>query len=166
MIRALLLVFGGVFFLGSIGAGTGLYIFYTFGQNLPEYRQLENYEPPVMTRIHAGDGRLLAEYAIEKRVFVPITAMPQVVIKSFLAAEDKNFYEHKGIDFLGIVRAVFINIKNIGKNRRKVGASTITQQVAKNKLLTNEISWRRKIKEAILAIRIEKALSKDRILEL
>ncbi|HER27217.1 MAG TPA: penicillin-binding protein 1A, partial [Rhodospirillales bacterium] len=130
------------------------------------YRQLADYEPPVMTRVHAGDGRLLAEYAIENRVFIPVQAMPKLVINAFLSAEDKNFYSHQGIDFLGVARAIIVNIKNIGKQRRKVGASTITQQVAKNFLLTNEVSWRRKIKEAILAFRIERAFSKDRILEL
>ena len=166
MKKAFYFVFCGFFLLTSIGVGGVFYIFYKFGHDLPEHRQLAKYEPPVMTRVHAGDGRLLAEYATEKRVFVPILAMPQIIIKAFLSAEDKNFYEHRGIDFIGVSRAVLINLKNIGRNRRKVGASTITQQVAKNKLLTNEVSWTRKIKEAILAIRIETALTKDRILEL
>ena len=148
------------------GAGGVLYVFHKFGSDLPDYRQLADYEPPVMTRVHAGDGRLLAEYAIEHRVFIPIHAMPKRVVNAFLSAEDKNFYSHPGIDFLGLVRAVVVNIKNIGKQRRKVGASTITQQVAKNFLLTNEVSWQRKIKEAILAFRMERAFTKDRILEL
>jgi penicillin-binding protein 1A len=121
-----------------------------------------------VTRVLAGDGRLLAEYAIEKRVYVPIRAIPRRVIDAFLAAEDKTFYEHPGIDVPGIANAVIINAKNQfgGGDRRPVGASTITQQVAKNFLLTNEVSYERKIKEAILAYRIEQAYSKDRILEL
>ncbi len=147
-------------------AGAGLYGFYYFGRSLPDYHQLGDYDPPVMTRIHAGDGRLLAEYAIEKRVFVPVKAMPAKVIQAFVAAEDQHFFDHIGIDFLGVARAILINIKNIGANRRLVGASTITQQIAKNFLLTNEVSWERKVKEAILALRIERVLSKERILEL
>lgn len=166
MLRALFTFLGFLMVLAFVGVGGLLYVFNKFGQDLPDYRQLANYEPPVMTRVHAGDGRLLAEYAIEKRVFVPIRAMPKRVINAFLSAEDKNFYHHPGIDFLGVGRAIIINIKNYGGQRRKVGASTITQQVAKNFLLTNEVSWDRKIKEAILAFRIERAFTKDRILEL
>ena len=148
------------------GAGGVLFIFHNYGRGLPEYRQLADYEPPVMTRVYGGDGRLLAEYATEKRIFVPIKATPKRVIQSFLAAEDKNFYIHPGVDFLSVIRAALTNVRNIGSSKRPVGASTITQQVAKNFLLTNEVSWKRKIKEAILAFRIERALSKDRILEL
>ncbi len=166
MIRALLTYIGMLLLFVAVGVGGALFIFYKFGQKLPEYRQLSNYKPPVMTRVHAGDGRLLAEYALEKRVFVPVSAMPKILIKAFLAAEDKNFYTHFGIDIAGIARAIVINLRNLGSSRRLVGASTITQQVAKNFLLTNEVSWRRKIKEAILAFRIERALHKDRILEL
>jgi penicillin-binding protein 1A len=166
MVRALLTILGLVFILSMLGLGGVLYTFQKFGHDLPEHRQLAKYEPPVMTRIHAGDGRLLAEYAIQKRVFVPLAAMPKRVVNAFLAAEDRNFYKHNGIDPLGVLRAIVTNVKNIGKKRRMVGASTITQQVAKNFLLTNEVSWRRKIKEAILAVRIEKALTKKRILEL
>ena len=148
------------------GAGGVLFIFHNYGRGLPEYRQLADYEPPVMTRVYGGDGRLLAEYATEKRIFVPIKATPKRVIQSFLAAEDKNFYIHPGVDVLSVIRAALTNVQNIGSSKRPVGASTITQQVAKNFLLTNEVSWKRKIKEAILAFRIERALSKDRILEL
>ncbi len=166
MIRALLTTFGLLLIIAVFGGLGGLFVFYKFGQDLPDYRQLANYEPPVMTRVHAGDGRLLAEYAVEKRVFVPINAMPKKVIEAFLAAEDKNFYSHAGIDPIGVARAVIVNLKNVGSERRLVGASTITQQVAKNFLLSNEVSWRRKVKEAILALRIERAFSKDRILEL
>ena len=153
-------------FLAILAAGGVLYGFYHYGKGLPDYTQLKDYEPPVMTRVHAGDGQLLAEYAIENRVFVPIKAIPQRVVGTFLAAEDKNFYQHSGIDPMGVARAVVINLKNLGKGRRLVGASTITQQVAKNFLLTNEVSYVRKIKEAILALRIEQALTKDRIIEL
>jgi len=153
-------------FMALLGAGAVLYGFYHFGKGLPDYTQLKDYEPPVMTRVHAGDGQLMAEYAIENRVFVPVKAIPQRVIRAFLAAEDKNFYDHYGLDPMGIARAIVTNLKNVGKGRRLVGASTITQQVAKNFLLTSEVSYIRKIKEAILALRIEKAFSKDRILEL
>ena len=146
--------------------GAILYGFYYFGKGLPEYQQLANYSPPVVTRIHAGDGRLMAEFAREKRVFVPIEAMPKLVIKAFLSAEDKTFYSHPGIDIPGIVRAMITNISRMGSNRRPIGASTITQQVAKNFLLTNEVSIARKAKEFILALRIERAFTKDRILEL
>jgi penicillin-binding protein 1A len=149
----------------GVGGGT-LWVLHKFGRDLPDYRQLATYDPQVMTRVHAGDGRLLAEFAIEKRAFVPIEAMPKRIIDAFLSAEDKSFYLHSGIDFTGVARAVVTNLQNIATGRRLVGASTITQQVAKNFLLTNEVSFDRKIKEAILAIRIERAFTKDRILEL
>jgi len=166
MFRALLTIFGILLVVAIAGAGGVLFIFHNYGRGLPEYRQLADYEPPVMTRVYGGDGRLLAEYATEKRIFVPIKATPKRVIQSFLAAEDKNFYIHPGVDVLSVIRAALTNVRNIGSSKRPVGASTITQQVAKNFLLTNEVSWKRKIKEAILAFRIERALSKDRILEL
>lgn len=149
----------------GVGGG-GLWVLHHFGRALPDYRQLATYDPEVMTRVHAGDGRLLAEFAIEKRAFVPIEAMPRKIIDAFLSAEDKSFYTHAGIDLTGVARAVVTNVRNIATGRRLVGASTITQQVAKNFLLTNEVSFDRKIKEAILAIRIERAFTKDRILEL
>ena len=152
--------------LAAAAAGGGLYILYQFGRLLPDYQQLASYEPPTVTRVHAGDGRLLAEYAIEKRVFVPAAAMPRRVIHAFLAAEDKNFYSHRGVDLVSVVRATIMNLRRLRDDRRPVGGSTITQQVAKNFLLTNEVSLERKIKEAILAFRIERALDKDRILEL
>ena len=166
MLRMLVTLFGALLIFLVIGAGGVLYVFQQYGRGLPDYKQLATYEPPVMTRVHAGDGRLLAEYAVEKRVFVPIKAMPKQVIQAFLSAEDKNFYYHPGIDFFGIIRAAITNLKNLGKSRRLVGASTITQQVAKNFLLSSEVSWHRKIKEAILAFRMERAFSKNRILEL
>ncbi len=166
MLRALLTIVGLLLIVAIAGAGGVLYIFHNYGRDLPEYRQLADYEPPVMTRVHGGDGRLLVEYAKEKRVFVPIKVMPRRVVRAFLSAEDKNFYHHPGVDVLSVIRAALTNVRNLGQSRRPVGASTITQQVAKNFLLTNEVSWRRKIKEAILAFRIERAFSKDRILEL
>ncbi|MEM8948297.1 MAG: penicillin-binding protein 1A [Pseudomonadota bacterium] len=153
--------------LGALAAGGGLlYLLHKYGNDLPDYRQLADYQPPTVTRIHAGDGSLLAEYAQEKRVFVPIESMPERLIQAFLAAEDKNFYTHVGLDPMGILRAVITNIQQIGQNRRPVGASTITQQVAKNFLLSNEVSYIRKFKEALLALRIERTFSKDEILEL
>jgi penicillin-binding protein 1A len=162
--------FLALFSLGMIGMicaiGGAIYVISKHGKNLPEYSQLEDYKPPVVTRIYAGDGRLMSEFAEEKRVFVPIEAIPPVVKQAFIATEDKNFYKHSGVDYFAIIRAVKTNLYNIGKGRRLVGASTITQQVAKNFLLTSEISWQRKIKEAILALRMERVLSKDRLLEL
>lgn len=133
---------------------------------LPDYRQLAKYEPAVTTRLFAGDGQLLMEYATEKRLFVPEEKIPALVKKAFIAAEDKNFYSHSGIDYTGIARAIVGNFKNFGSGKRPAGASTITQQVAKNFLLTAELSYTRKLKEAILATRIEQAFTKQHILEL
>ncbi len=154
-----------LFLVGSAGAG---YVLWKFSRDLPDYESLSKYEPPVMTRIHAHNGALIAEYARERRIFVPINTIPKRVIAAFLSAEDSRFYEHGGVDFQGIARAVFklVMAKVQGKSRRVEGASTITQQVAKNFLLTNERSLERKIKEAILAVRIERTYSKDKILEL
>ncbi|HXP98349.1 MAG TPA: penicillin-binding protein 1A, partial [Telmatospirillum sp.] len=168
MFRSVVLLFSTLFLLAIIGVAGVLGLFWHYGRDLPDYHQLAHYEPPVTTRVYAGDGRLVAEYALEKRSFVPISVMPKRVIDAFLAAEDKNFYQHSGIDPAGIARAVVVNLKNrgLGSDRRPVGASTITQQVARNFLLTNEVSIARKIKEAILAFRIERAFSKDHILEL
>lgn len=134
--------------------------------DLPDYHQLAKYEPAVTTRLFAGDGQLLMEYAAEKRLFVPVDKIPDRVKQAFIAAEDKHFYQHGGIDYIGIVRAVLHNIKNLGSGRRPSGASTITQQVAKNFLLSSEVSYVRKVKEAILANRMNKAFTKDHILEL
>ncbi|MDF1791884.1 MAG: penicillin-binding protein 1A [Thalassobaculaceae bacterium] len=164
--RWLLGLFTMLLIMAIGAAGAVLYGFHHFGRGLPDYEFLADYEPPVVTRVHAGDGRLLAEYARNKRIFVAIDAIPKRVVKAFLAAEDKNFYNHPGIDFISLASAVVINLKNYGTGRRPVGASTITQQVAKNFLLTNEVSIDRKAKEAILSFRIERVLSKDRILEL
>ncbi len=151
---------------GIVGAGGVFYAFHHFNKDLPDYKQLANYEPPMTTRLYASDGRLMEEYATEKRNFVPVEAIPKRVIRAFIAAEDKNFYIHSGADFLGILRALKTNLENYGTDKRLQGASTITQQVAKNFLLTNEQKIKRKIKEIILSFKIEKTFSKDRILEL
>ncbi len=155
---------GSLVFLVAVAAVAGL--LYHFSRDLPDYSQLQDYEPPVMTRVHAADGELLAEYAKERRLYLPIQAVPKLVVNAFISAEDKNFYEHSGLDFSGIARAGLLYMQNLGTNRRPQGASTITQQVAKNFLLTNELSFARKIKEALLALKIERAYTKDKILEL
>ena len=149
-----------------MAAGIIGYGLWHFGQELPDYKYLKAYEPPVVSRVFAGNGQLMAEYAIEKRVFVPITAIPKIVKNAFIAAEDQRFYDHTGLDFIGLARAIITNIIRYSRGQRLIGASTITQQVTKNFLLSNDYSLSRKIKEAILAFRIEQALSKDRILEL
>ena len=153
-------------FLGILGLIVLLLIFSHYGKSVDDYRRLATYEPPITSRLYAADGRLVAEYASEKRAFVPYEAIPKQLVQAFMSAEDKKFFSHGGVDFVGIIRAIFQNIKNIGSGRRMVGASTITQQVAKNFLLTNAMSFERKIKEAILAIRIERAFSKEYIMEL
>lgn len=166
MTKLFKILFVLVLFGGIVGAGVaGLAVWY-FGRDLPDYQQLANYQPPVVTRVYAGDGRLLAEYATEKRVFVPVGAMPPLVIHAFLAAEDRNFYSHPGVDPLSMVRAAITDLFRLAEHRRPAGASTITQQVAKNFLLNNELSLKRKIREALIAIRMEQVMSKDRILEL
>jgi penicillin-binding protein 1A len=160
----LLFAAGTILFVVGVAAVAGL--LWHFSKDLPDYSQLQDYEPPVMTRVHAADGSLVAEYARERRLYIPIQAVPKLVINAFLAAEDKNFYEHGGLDFTGIARAAVVYLQNYGSSRRPQGASTITQQVAKNFLLTNELSVSRKIKEALLALKIERTYSKDKILEL
>jgi len=162
--------FLALFSLGMIGLVVGIggavYAISYYGRDLPDYSALKDYDPPVVTRIYAGDGRLLSEFATEKRIFTPVETIPAIVKNAFIAAEDKNFYSHSGVDYFAITRAMVSNLKNMGKNIRPVGASTITQQVAKNFLLTNEVSYKRKIREAILALRMERAMSKERLLEL
>ena len=167
MVKLIRFLFVCAVILAIAGCGfVGVTIWY-FGRDLPDYQQLANYQPPIMTRVQAGDGRLLAEYATERRVFVPIQAMPSRVIDAFISAEDKNFYTHPGIDPLSIAaRRDHRYRPRCGPIAGPIGASTITQQVAKNMLLTNEVSIARKIKEILLATRIEAALPKDRILEL
>src|SRR4030081_1029680 len=155
---------GTVVFLVGVAAAAGL--IYHFSADLPDYSQLQDYEPPVMTRVHAANGELLAEYAKERRLYLPIQAVPKLVTNAFISAEDKNFYEHSGLDLNGIARAGWLYVQNIGKRVRPQGASTITQQVAKNFLLTNEATFERKIKEALLAMKIERTFSKQKIFEL
>ena len=158
-------------FIGIIGISLILFIFiigilWNFSNNIPDYKFLKSYKPPVSSKVYSGNGDLVSDFSKEKRIFVPYSSIPQNVINAFLSAEDKNFFSHPGVDAKGVLRAVFNNINNIMTSKRLEGASTITQQVAKNFLLTNEVSINRKIKEAILAFRIERALSKERILEL
>ena len=141
-------------------------ILWAFSNNLPDYKFLKNYKPSVSSRVYSGEGELLKDFSTEKRIFVPYETIPPKVINSFLSAEDKNFFSHPGVDAKGVLRAVLNNVSNLLASKRLEGASTITQQVAKNFLLTSEVSLNRKIKEAILAFRIERAISKERILEL
>jgi penicillin-binding protein 1A len=149
----------------AVAAGVAYYVS-GMTQDLPNYDSLAKYEPPVMTRVHAADGQLVAEYATERRLYLPIQAIPDQIKNAFISAEDKNFYEHSGLDYYGIARALIQNVEAYGKGQRLVGASTITQQVARNFLLTLDQTWDRKVKEAILSLRIEQAYSKDKILEL
>jgi penicillin-binding protein 1A len=166
LIRIFGYIFGiGAFMLLGLAVAAGV-LLQTFNADLPDYDRLAKYEPPVMTRVHAADGQLVAEHARERRLYLPIQAIPDLVKAAFLSAEDKNFYDHGGVDIPGVIRAVVVNFRNSGTGKRPVGASTITQQVAKNFLLSNEITYERKIKEMLLALRIEQAYSKDRIFEL
>ena len=163
-IKKILTIFSSIFIFLFAGFFLIIFIFWNFVFDLPDHEQLINYEPPMLTRVYASDGRLISEYAAEQRSYIPIDSIPPLIIDSFLAAEDKNFYDHIGIDFTGIIRALKRNINNI--TGRPEGASTITQQVAKNFFLSREISYKRKIKEILLALRIEQTLSKNKILEL
>lgn len=166
MFRLIGYIFGiGSTFALLIAGAVAIYIS-GLSEDLPDYEVLSRYEPPVMTRVHAADGALMAEYARERRLYLPVQAIPDRVKAAFISAEDKNFYSHPGVDYQGLARAVIVNIQNYGSGRRPVGASTITQQVAKNFLLSADQTFDRKLKEALLAFRIEKAYSKDRILEL
>lgn len=152
--------------VATLGLGGAAAYVNEVSNELPNYEVLEKYEPPVMTRVHAADGELMAEFSNQRRLYLSIQAVPKLVRAAFISAEDKNFYNHFGLDPEGLARAVVNNVKNIGLGRRPEGASTITQQVAKNFLLTSDATMQRKIREAILAMRIEKAYSKDHILEL
>ena len=140
--------------------------FWYFSSDLPDYKILSTYKPPISSRVHSGEGQLIAEYALQKRLFIPYESIPKKVIYSFLSSEDKNFFSHPGVDAKSITRAIIKNLQNIFSEKRLEGASTITQQVAKNFLLSSEVSLKRKIKEAILAFRIERAYTKERIMEL
>ncbi len=162
-LKKILVLVGGGFLISLLSIITILWV---FSNNLPDYKFLKNYKAPVSSKVYSGDGELVSDFSSEKRIFVPYEAIPNRIINSFLSAEDKNFFSHPGVDAKGVMRAVVNNISNILSSKRLEGASTITQQVAKNFLLSNEVSLNRKIKEAILAFRIERALTKERILEL
>ena len=156
-------VFGALAGCALIGlVAVASYVFW-ITRDLPSYASLEHYEPPVTTRVYAGNGTLIGEYARERRLFVPINIIPAMVREAFLSAEDKNFYNHPGIDISGIARAMLHNLTNDG---RPQGASTITQQVARNFLLNSDVRYSRKVREMILAMRIDNSFSKDHILEL
>jgi len=159
-ILAISLVISLIAFIGIFGT------LWTFSNKIPDYKFLKSYKPPVSSKMYSGNGDVVADFSQEKRIFIPYSSIPEKVINAFLAAEDKNFFSHPGVDAKGVLRATINNVKNILTSKRLEGASTITQQVAKNFLLTNEVSINRKIKEAILAFRIERALNKERILEL
>tara|TARA_B100001175_G_scaffold299516_1_gene290951 strand:- start:690 stop:3032 length:2343 start_codon:yes stop_codon:yes gene_type:complete len=163
LIKKIIIFFSliSVLFLISI-----ISILWIYSNKLPDYRYLKNYKPPVSSKLYSGNGVLVSDFSAEKRIFVPYDSIPDVLISAFLSAEDKNFFRHPGVDAKGVIRAFKNNLFNLLNSKRLEGASTITQQVAKNFLLNNEVSIDRKIKEAILAFRIERTLSKERILEL
>ena len=163
IIKRIIIFISSCFLLAAFSI---LAVLWVFSNNLPDYKFLKNYKPPVSSKVYSGEGELVRDFSSEKRIFVPYNAIPNKVIYSFLSAEDKNFFTHPGVDAKGIIRATINNISNILSSKRLEGASTITQQVAKNFLLTNEVSINRKLKEVILAFRIERALTKQRILEL
>ncbi len=163
--------FAVITIIGFVGAGAGAVVAYTvieeYSADLPSLDGLRTYQPPVVSRVYAGDDRLIAELAQERRIFVPFSAIPDLVKKAFIAAEDKSFYQHRGVDPMAIARAAVTDLQRLGESRRPVGASTITQQVARNMLLaSNDLSFKRKMKEALLALRLERVLTKERILEL
>tara|TARA_Y100000590_G_scaffold434929_1_gene553749 strand:+ start:598 stop:2934 length:2337 start_codon:yes stop_codon:yes gene_type:complete len=166
MIKHLKKIFVFTIFLSIIGLFGIISVLWYYSNDLPDYKFLKNYKPPISSKLYSSDGQLLSEFSSEKRIFVPFNSIPNLVVNSFLSAEDKNFFKHPGVDAKGVLRAVVNNISNLLSSRRLEGASTITQQVAKNFLLSNEVSIDRKLKEAILAFRIERALTKERILEL
>ncbi|MBU1175505.1 MAG: penicillin-binding protein 1A [Alphaproteobacteria bacterium] len=168
MLRILSWFFGFSVFVGLIAIGGVAWYISVLSADLPDYTVLKDYQPPVTTRVHAADGTLLAEYARERRLFQPIETIPPIVVEAFLSAEDKDFYSHGGISLDGTIRALRDNFlaRVEGDSAIQGGGSTITQQVAKNFLLSSEQTWERKAKEALIAIRIETTFSKDRILEL
>src|SRR5215813_4556318 len=163
-----ILLYGGLG-LGAVAAAgilTVAFYLWQITRDLPTLEALEHYQPPVTTRVYAGDGTLLGEYARERRIFVPIAFVPKLVIDAFTSAEDRNFFSHPGIDPSGIIRAAVKDVFNVMEHKRLEGASTITQQVAKNFLLNSDVKFSRKIREAILAIRIDATYPKEKILEL
>ncbi len=168
MLRLLGWLFGFGLFLGLGAVAVVGYMVWSISQDLPDYNVLRDYTPDITTRVHAADGTLLAEFARERRLFQPIETVPPLVVQAFISIEDKDFFTHGGIAFDGVMRAVRDNILRLieGGGGPLVGASTITQQVAKNFLLTSEQTWDRKIREALLALKIEATFSKEKILEL
>ena len=166
MYKTLIYLFISMILLAFLFLAISILGIIKYTKNLPDYRQLRDYSPSVISRLYTGDGSLLAEFSLQKRIFVPVENIPEKVIAAFVSAEDKNFFKHKGVDITSILKASIINVRNIYQGKRLVGASTITQQVAKNFLLNSEVSINRKIKEALLALRIERILSKNEILEL
>ncbi len=167
MLRFIGWLFGAMFMIIVGLAGAAVYVIYDVSKDLPDYKVLASWEPPVMTRMHAADGSLLGEFAEERRLFVPIDSVPKRLIQAYMSAEDKNFYQHNGLDWKGIASAVirYAQVK-LTHRGQIVGASTITQQVAKNFLLSNEQTISRKLKEALIVQRIEGSFTKDQILEL
>ena len=169
-VRLLRLVFASVFaiiFLGGlVGAAFAWHLYERYAADLPSVEGLRHYQPRVMSRVYAADSRLISELATERRIFVPIGAIPEIVKQAFLAAEDQNFWSHRGVDPFAIARAGVTDVLQYGSGKRPVGASTITQQVAKNMLLGNEVSVSRKVRELILAVRIDESLTKEQVLEL
>ena len=149
-----------------VGGAFALHTYDKYAADLPTLDSLRNYQPKVMSRVYSGDSRLIAELATERRVFVPVSSIPDIVKQAFLSAEDQKFWSHKGVDPLAMVRAAYYDVALRSQGRRPIGASTITQQVAKNMLLSNEVSVARKVKELILAVRIDQSMSKEHVLEL
>ncbi|SDR48760.1 penicillin-binding protein 1A [Rhizobiales bacterium GAS113] len=164
LIRFIGFVFASATIVFIAGSGVAAFLIWNYSQDLPDYTQLRDYEPPVMTRVHAADGSLIAEYAKERRLYLPVEDVPKLLINAFLSAEDRSFFTHYGVDPEGIGRAIIANFTRSG--RRQQGASTITQQIAKNFLLSSEQTYDRKIKEILLALRIEATYTKEKILEL
>ena len=166
-IRRVLGTFSVLFLLVVVGVGGFAWHTYNrYTAELPTLDGLRHYQPKVMSRVYASDGALLNELATERRIFVPITAIPDVVKQAFVSAEDQKFWTHRGVDPFAIARAGFVDLLNYGGDRRPIGASTITQQVAKNMLLGNEMSLARKVKEIVLAVRIDQSMPKEHVLEL
>ena len=166
LIRFLKIALFFTIILSFISVGTLTYFLWRFSPELPSYEKIVNYKPNLSSRIYSSDGLLFKSFYLEERIFIPIERIPKKIVNAFISAEDKNFFDHYGIDLLAIFRAIINNIMSFQTNKKVVGASTITQQVVKNLLLTNEVSYKRKFKEIILAIRIENILTKNQILEL